>query len=96
MLDLLLNHSPTFLVGEVMLALSLGLFGLALAGTVRERYATRIRWRDIKQRIVPSKLAYNRPERTHPRIPNRTPPLDLSVGLAGSFFIVMQGLREMV
>jgi hypothetical protein len=64
MLDLLLNHSPTFLVGEVMLALSLGLFGLALAGTVRERYATRIRWRHLKQRAVPSKLAYNRPERT--------------------------------
>ena len=46
MLDLLLNHSPTFLVGELMLALSLGLFGVALAGTVRERYATRIRWRE--------------------------------------------------
>jgi hypothetical protein len=45
MLDLLLNHSPTFLVGELMLALSLGLFGVALAGTVRERYSIRIRWR---------------------------------------------------
>jgi hypothetical protein len=56
MLDLLLNHSPTFLVGEVMLALSLGLFGVALAGTVRERYASRIRWRYLKQRVVPSKL----------------------------------------
>ena len=64
MLDLLLNHSPTFLVGEVMLALSLGLFGVALARTARERYATRIRWRYLKQRAVPSKLAYNRPERT--------------------------------
>ena len=64
MLDLLLNHSPTFLVGEVMLALSLGLFGVALAGTVRERYATQIRWRDIKERVVPSKLASKRRERT--------------------------------
>jgi hypothetical protein len=64
MLDLLLNHSPAFLVGELMLALSLGLFGVALAGTVRERYATRIRWRDLKQRVVPSKLAYKRGERT--------------------------------
>ena len=61
MLDLLLNYSPTFLVGEVMLALSLGLFGLALAGTVRGDTQRRIRWRYLKQRVVPSKLAYNRP-----------------------------------
>jgi hypothetical protein len=47
-----------------MLALSLGLFGVALAGTVRERYSIRIRWRDLKQRGVPSKLAYTRRERT--------------------------------
>jgi hypothetical protein len=46
MLDLLLNHSPTFLVGELTLVLSLGLFGVALAGTVRERYSIRIRWRE--------------------------------------------------
>jgi hypothetical protein len=46
MLDLLLNHSPAFLVGELMLALSLGLFGVALAGTVRERYSIRVRWRE--------------------------------------------------
>ena len=45
MLDLLLNHSPTFLVGELMLGLSLGLFGVALAGTVRERYSIRVRLR---------------------------------------------------
>ncbi len=42
MLDLLLNHSPVFVGGELMLALSLGLFGVALAGTVRERYSIRI------------------------------------------------------
>jgi len=42
MLDLLLNHSPAFLGGELMLALSLGLFGVAWAGTLRERYAIRI------------------------------------------------------
>jgi hypothetical protein len=64
MLDLLLNHSPTFLVGELTLALSLGLFGVALAGTVRERYTTIIRWRDLKQRVVPSKLAHKPRERT--------------------------------
>jgi hypothetical protein len=42
MLDLLLNHSPVFVGGELMLALSVGLFGVALAGTVRERYSIRI------------------------------------------------------
>ena len=42
MFDLLLNHSPAFVGGELMLALSLGLFGVALAGTVREKYSIRI------------------------------------------------------
>ena len=42
MLDLLLNHSPAFVGGELMLALSLGLFGVALSSTVRERYSIRI------------------------------------------------------
>ncbi len=42
MLDLLLNHSPVFVGGEFMLALSLGLFGVALASTVREKYSIRI------------------------------------------------------
>jgi hypothetical protein len=42
MLDLLFNHSPVFVGGELLLALSLGLFGLALAGTVRERYSITI------------------------------------------------------
>jgi hypothetical protein len=60
MLDLLLNHSPTFLGGELMLALSLGLFGVALARTVRERYSIRIRW----ARVVPSKKTFNRRNRT--------------------------------
>ena len=68
MLDLLLNHSPAFLGGELMLALSLGLFGVALAGTVRERYSIRIPSRDLMRRVVPSKLAYKRRESTpaHP------------------------------
>ena len=56
MLDLLLNHSPPFLAGELMLGLSLGLFGVALAGTVRERYSITIRWRE--PRVVPSKKTY--------------------------------------
>jgi hypothetical protein len=60
MLELLLNHSPAFLVGELMLALSLGLFGVALARTVRERYTIRIRW----PRVVSSKKTYKRRSRT--------------------------------
>jgi hypothetical protein len=42
MLDLLLNHSPAFLGGELMLGLSLVLFGVAWAGAIRERYTTRV------------------------------------------------------
>jgi hypothetical protein len=38
-LDFLLNHSPVFVGGEVMLAISLAMFGVAAAGTVRERYS---------------------------------------------------------
>jgi hypothetical protein len=41
MLDVLLNHSPAFVGGELMLALSLGLFGVAWASTVRERYSVK-------------------------------------------------------
>jgi len=42
MLELLLNHSPAFLVGELMLGVSLGMFGVALAEAVRDRYAIRV------------------------------------------------------
>jgi hypothetical protein len=42
MLTLLLNHSPAFVIGELMLALSLGMFALALVGTVREKYSVRV------------------------------------------------------
>jgi hypothetical protein len=42
MLNLLLNHSPAFVIGELMLALSLGLFGVALVEAVREKYAIRV------------------------------------------------------
>ena len=42
MLDLLLNYSPVFVGGELLLALSLGMFGFALIGTIRERYSVRI------------------------------------------------------
>ena len=42
MLSLLLNHSPAFVIGELMLALSLGMFGFALVGTVREKYSIEV------------------------------------------------------
>jgi hypothetical protein len=42
MLALLLNHSPAFLTGELLLGLSLGLFGVALVGTAREKYSVRV------------------------------------------------------
>ena len=42
MLNLVSNYSPVFVIGELMLALSLGLFGVALVGTVRDRYSIRV------------------------------------------------------
>jgi hypothetical protein len=42
MLALLLNHSPAFLTCELLLGLSLGLFGVALIGTAREKYSVRV------------------------------------------------------
>jgi hypothetical protein len=50
MLTLLLNHSPAFVIGEGMLALSLGMFGFALMGTVREKYSIRIPAARIRNR----------------------------------------------
>jgi hypothetical protein len=42
MLNLMLDHSPAFVIGELLLALSLGMFAIAFANTVRERYAVRV------------------------------------------------------
>jgi hypothetical protein len=42
MLNLLLNHSPPFVLGEFALALSLGMFGAALVQAVRDRHAVRV------------------------------------------------------
>jgi hypothetical protein len=50
MLSLLLNHSPAFLIGELMLALSLGMFGFALVGTVREKYSIEVPGARIRNR----------------------------------------------
>lgn len=38
MFNILFDHSPTFVIGELILALSLGMFAFALVGAVRERY----------------------------------------------------------
>jgi hypothetical protein len=42
MLNLVLNHSPAFVIGEFLLALSIGMFAIAFANTVRERYAIQV------------------------------------------------------
>jgi hypothetical protein len=42
MLNLVLDHSPAFVIGELLLALSLGMFAVAFANTVRDRYAIRV------------------------------------------------------
>ena len=41
MLNILLNHNPAFLIGELVLALSLAMFALALVVALRERYSVR-------------------------------------------------------
>jgi hypothetical protein len=43
MLNLLLDHTPAFVAGELILALCLGTLGFSLLGAVRERYAVRVR-----------------------------------------------------
>jgi hypothetical protein len=52
MLALLLNHSPVFLTGELLLALSLGLFGVALVSTAREKYSVRVPAAEVTDRSV--------------------------------------------
>jgi hypothetical protein len=42
MLNLVLDHSPTFVIGELLRTLSLGMFAIAFANTVRERYAIQV------------------------------------------------------
>jgi hypothetical protein len=42
MLNLVLDHSPAFVIGEFLLALSLGMFAIAFANTVREKYAIQV------------------------------------------------------
>jgi hypothetical protein len=52
MLALLLNHSPAFLTGELLLGLSLGMFGFALVATAREKYSVRVPAAEIKDRVA--------------------------------------------
>jgi hypothetical protein len=42
MLNILLNHSPAFVIAEIILAVSLAMFAVALVGAVREKYAIRV------------------------------------------------------
>ena len=42
MLNLVLDHSPAFVLGELLLALSLAMFAIAFANTIRERYAIQV------------------------------------------------------
>jgi hypothetical protein len=51
MLALLLNHSPAFLTGELLLGLSLGMFGFALIATAREKYSVRVPAAEIRDRV---------------------------------------------
>jgi hypothetical protein len=52
MLAVLLNHSPAFLTGELMLGLSLGLFGVALVNTARHRYSVRVPVVETEDRLA--------------------------------------------
>jgi hypothetical protein len=52
MLALLLDHSPAFLTGELLLGLCLGLFGVALIGTVREKYSVRVPAAEVRDQAA--------------------------------------------
>jgi hypothetical protein len=42
MLNVVLDHSLAFVIGELLLALSGGMFAITFANTVRERYAIQV------------------------------------------------------
>jgi hypothetical protein len=54
MLNLLLDHTPAFVAGELILAVSLGTFGVSFLGALRERYSERypIRVRAFRNRSL--------------------------------------------
>jgi hypothetical protein len=49
-LNLLLNHGPAFVIGELLLALSLGTFAVALVGALRDKYSVRVPVARTKER----------------------------------------------
>jgi hypothetical protein len=61
MLDLLLNHSPAFVGGELLLALSLGVFGFALSGAAREKYSVRIPLERMRNRLTSLRPTFGGP-----------------------------------
>jgi hypothetical protein len=66
MLDLLLNHSPAFVGGELLLALSLGMFGFALIGAARDRYSVRIPLARMRNRFTSLRPTFGGPPATSP------------------------------
>lgn len=52
MVAVLLNHSPAFLTGELMLGLSLCLFGVALVNTARQKYTVRVPVVETQDRVA--------------------------------------------
>jgi hypothetical protein len=53
MFALLFNHSPVFVTGELFLGLCLGMFGLALVSTAREKYSVTVPAAEVKEPTVP-------------------------------------------
>jgi hypothetical protein len=66
MLDLLFNHSPAFVGGELLLALSLGMFGFALIGAARDRYSVRIPLARMRNRFTSLRPTFGVPPATSP------------------------------
>ena len=66
MVDLLLNHSPVFVSGELLLALSLGIFGFALIGAARDRYSVRIPLASMRNRFTSLRQTFGVPPVTSP------------------------------
>lgn len=50
MLNLLLNHSPVFVLGEALLALCLAMFSVALVDAVRDSYSATVRAPALRDR----------------------------------------------
>ena len=59
MLNLVLDHSLAFVIGELLLALSLGMFAIAFANTVRERHAIQVPVAKTKSPVysIPGRLS---------------------------------------